>query len=84
MSFVATAPAKLVFLGEYAVLEGAPALVAAVDRSVRVTVAPAEEDRWSFTSDLPSLAPSLVTWSAEGGTIDQTGLFVAGCATIPK
>jgi len=32
----ATAPGKLVLLGEYAVLEGAPALVTAVDRRVRV------------------------------------------------
>jgi phosphomevalonate kinase len=33
-----TAPGKLVVLGEYAVLEGAPALVAAVDRGVRCEV----------------------------------------------
>ncbi|MDJ0522261.1 MAG: hypothetical protein QNJ90_09330 [Planctomycetota bacterium] len=66
MSFVATAPAKLVLLGEYAVLEGAPALVAAVDRRAQVTVAPNEGERWRFTSDLPGYPPSDVTWSAEG------------------
>ncbi len=38
MSVVATAPGKLVLLGEYAVLEGATSLVAAVDRRARVLV----------------------------------------------
>ncbi len=37
-----TAPGKLVLLGEYAVLDGAPAIVAAVDRGVVCTVEPAE------------------------------------------
>ncbi len=35
---VVEAPGKLVLLGEYAVLDGAPAVVAAVDRGVRCTV----------------------------------------------
>lgn len=34
MSLVATAPGKLILTGEYAVLDGAPALVVAVDRRV--------------------------------------------------
>ena len=38
----AQAPGKLLLLGEYAVLEGAPALVVAVDRLARVRVASAE------------------------------------------
>ncbi len=42
----ATAPGKLVLLGEYAVLEGAPAVVAAIDRRARVRVRPADGDRW--------------------------------------
>jgi phosphomevalonate kinase len=37
----ATAPGKVVLLGEYSVLEGAPALSIAVDRSVRVVINPA-------------------------------------------
>lgn len=37
----ASAPGKLVLVGEYAVLEGAPALVLAVDRRARVTIRPA-------------------------------------------
>jgi phosphomevalonate kinase len=41
VTVLASAPGKLVLVGEYAVLEGAPALVLAVDRRVRVTIAPA-------------------------------------------
>ncbi len=41
------APGKLVLVGEYAVLDGAPALVAAVDRGVACEVAPADERTWS-------------------------------------
>lgn len=37
----AVAPGKLLVIGEYAVLDGAPALAMAVDRRVRVRVAPA-------------------------------------------
>ncbi|HUQ50718.1 MAG TPA: hypothetical protein VM692_00765, partial [Gammaproteobacteria bacterium] len=36
---VARAPGKVVALGEYAVLDGAPAVVLAVDRFVEVTIA---------------------------------------------
>lgn len=37
-TIVASAPGKLMLLGEYAVLDGAPALVAAVDRRARVRI----------------------------------------------
>ncbi len=40
MIVTATAPGKLVLLGEYAVLEGAPALVMAVDRRAEVRLEP--------------------------------------------
>jgi len=70
MTIQATAPAKLVLLGEYAVLEGAPAIVAAVDRTVRVTLRPAEDDRWHFTSDLVDHPASDVAWRADGLHID--------------
>lgn len=39
---VVEAPGKLVLLGEYAVLDDAPAVVAAVDRGVRCVVSPGE------------------------------------------
>ncbi|MEK6805181.1 MAG: hypothetical protein AABY95_00850 [Pseudomonadota bacterium] len=38
MDVVASAPGKLVLLGEYAVLEGAPALVMAINRRARVRI----------------------------------------------
>lgn len=41
MRFSARAPGKLVVLGEYAVLDGAPALVMAVNRHCRATIGPA-------------------------------------------
>ncbi len=42
----ASAPGKLFLLGEYAVLDGAPALLTAVDRRVSVTVTASDDDRW--------------------------------------
>ena len=47
---VASAPGKLVLSGEYAVLAGAPALVAAVDRRVTCTVTPRCSGGWQFAS----------------------------------
>lgn len=46
----ASAPGKLVLLGEYAVLEGAPALVLAIDRRARVTLIPTGGDAWQIVS----------------------------------
>jgi phosphomevalonate kinase len=50
-----SAPGKLVLLGEYAVLRGAPAVVMAVNRRARVEFAPSGSELWSVT------APPLVT-----------------------
>lgn len=46
----ASAPGKLVISGEYAVLTGAPALVAAVDRRVSCTLATRDSGNWRFVS----------------------------------
>ena len=43
MEVVASAPAKLVLLGDYAVLEGARALVQAVDRRAQVRIVSRED-----------------------------------------
>lgn len=43
MERVASAPGKLVLLGDYAVLEGAPALVLAVDRRAEVRIVPRDD-----------------------------------------
>ncbi len=50
MVITADAPGKLILLGEYAVLEGAPALVGAVARRARVTIENA--DRFSLRSSM--------------------------------
>ncbi len=55
----ASAPGKLVLLGEYAVLFGAPAVVMAVNRRAVVTVGEAPGERWVVT------APVLEVDSAE-------------------
>lgn len=46
----ASAPGKVVLSGEYAVLAGAPALVAAVNRRVTCTLTPRESGDWHFVS----------------------------------
>ncbi len=46
----ASAPGKLVVSGEYAVLTGAPALVAAVDRRVSCVLSPRSDGGWRFVS----------------------------------
>lgn len=50
------APGKLVLLGEYAVLEGAPAIVMAVDREALVTLEPAPR----FSLRAPDVVPGEV------------------------
>lgn len=49
----AKAPGKMILLGEYAVLEGAPALVSAVDRHAEVEAT--ENQRSEFSVSAPSL-----------------------------
>jgi len=51
MTRVFRAPGKLVLVGEYAVLDGAPAVVAAVDRGVACAVSPAPERRIETPGD---------------------------------
>lgn len=50
MRIVASAPGKLVLAGEYAVLEGAPALVMAVDRRARVTLDDCNDEDFSIAA----------------------------------
>ena len=50
MRIAASAPGKLVLLGEYAVLEGAPALVLAVNRRATATLRPAAGRDWEIAS----------------------------------
>jgi len=46
----ASAPGKLLVLGEYAVLRGAPAIVMAVDRRAHVSLRPNQDNIWRLTA----------------------------------
>lgn len=61
MHVTASAPGKLVLLGEYAVLDGAPALVLAVNRRARVALTPAAGESWQIVSPTLGLEASLRT-----------------------
>jgi phosphomevalonate kinase len=62
-----SAPGKLVLLGEYAVLFGAPAMVAAVDRRAVVTLDPAPNDRYEVTAPGLAEAPAVFELGSAGG-----------------
>ncbi len=66
MRVVASAPGKLVITGEYAVLEGAPALVLAIDREAHVELEDARGNGYEIT------APGLGLHAAQG-QLDATG-----------
>jgi phosphomevalonate kinase len=86
----ASAPGKLVLFGEYAVLFGAPAVVAAVDRRAVVTLAPG--DRWEVSA--PGLAQRAakfdvgaggeVRWDDEHGGRDTFSMVEKLLGTIAK
>ena len=69
----ASAPGKLVISGEYAVLAGAPALVAAVDRRVSCTLATHDSGGWRFVS----------TGFDDELAISKDDVFAAPPTTIP-
>lgn len=59
MHVTASAPGKLVLLGEYAVLEGAPALVLAVDRRAKVAMTTLSSEIWEIFSPTLGLDASM-------------------------
>ncbi|TFD32241.1 mevalonate kinase family protein [Cryobacterium cryoconiti] len=69
----ASAPGKLFLLGEYAVLEGAPALLTAVDRRVEVTIDESRTGAWQVSA--PNLGIRDLTLATDGalpaGLTDQ-------------
>ena len=69
----ASAPGKLVISGEYAVLTGAPALVAAVDRRVTCTLSPRDSGGWRFVS---------TGWESDQ-TLSKGEVFAAPPTTAP-
>ena len=69
----ASAPGKLVVCGEYAVLVGAPALVAAVDRRVLCTLSARRHGNWRFSS----------TGFAAHAALPRAAVFRAAANTVP-
>lgn len=63
MRIEASAPGKLVLLGEYAVLEGAPALVLAVDRRARVVLEECKGDECRI--DAPDIGVIGAHWQMD-------------------
>ncbi|TAN06960.1 MAG: hypothetical protein EPN38_06590 [Rhodanobacteraceae bacterium] len=59
MSIATSAPGKLVLLGEYAVLDGAPALVLAVNRRANATLTPIPGDCFEIISPTLGMAARL-------------------------
>ena len=81
-SIVASAPGKLVLLGEYAVLEGAPALVLAVDRRVHVTLMPSGGDAWEIVSPTLDLQARLRLPGGKTAWVDTAPSELEWVATL--
>jgi TPR repeat protein len=72
---VARAPGKLVALGEYAVLDGGPAVVLAVDRFVEVAVAPSTDGACRLITQAAETAERVFTPGQPSGVplVDLVG-----------
>jgi phosphomevalonate kinase len=81
MRLTASAPGKLVLLGEYAVLEGAPALVLAVDRRARVTLTPGNR-HWAIVSPTLQLQARLRLQDGNAAWVDATPPELEWVATL--
>ena len=66
MRVALSAPGKLLLIGEYAVLHGAPAVVMAVDRRTRVELEPSGSELWSVTAPPLAAEPVCFTLAADG------------------
>ena len=66
MQLSASAPGKLILLGEYAVLAGAPALVMAVDRRARVTITSVRGNSFSVVSPTLNAGAASFELTADG------------------
>jgi len=79
MRVALSAPGKLVLLGEYAVLRGAPAVVMAVNRRARVELAPSGSELWSVTA--PPLVADTIQFSLAA---DGSLRWLADPAGVPR
>jgi len=82
MRVTASAPGKLVLLGEYAVLESAPALVLAVDRRARATLASDNSDVWEIISPTLGLQARLRLRGGEATWLGDAPTELAWIATL--
>ena len=82
MTIEVSAPGKLILLGEYAVLFGAPAVVVAVSRRARVKLSASKTDNWQLLA--PGLVPGRVElevgdgrelrWHGDEDVVSEFGL----------
>jgi phosphomevalonate kinase len=77
----ARAPGKLVVLGEYAVLDGVPALVLAVDRYVDAAIEPSRDERCHLETRAPE--PALHRFAAGRPSGVPLVDLVTGQAAVP-
>ncbi len=76
----ASAPGKLILLGEYAVLEGAPAVVLAVDRRARVRITAGADHN---VLDAPEITTTAVPFSVDpSGNVSWFGVDPATTARL--
>lgn len=74
-AILTSAPGKLFLIGEYAVLEGAPAILTAVDRRARVKIVDSPDRHWYFS------APNLGIHRLQ---LDEYGCPADTLATEPR
>lgn len=70
-SIETSAPGKLFLIGEYAVLDGAPALLTAVDRRAHVHLTPAPDGHWQLSA--ANLGIQAMSLGADGAIPADTG-----------
>ncbi len=83
MTVSSTAPGKIVLLGEYAVLEGAPALAIAANRTVNVEISPTDGGKcrvWSHplsphAGNFEITRDGGLQWLDERSSVDSFGLL---------
>lgn len=86
MTFTVSAPGKVVLLGEYAVLEGAPALVMAVNRRVQVALeartgpgCSVSAPGWTTGTARFELGPAGATWATGNDPVFDLARHVIHC-----
>ena len=88
---VASAPGKAVLCGEYAVLDGAPAVCMALDRRARVTVTPCEGDwirvsapGYTTVEGLLRVVGGNIEWMQGASEFALVDAVLRTCAAVPE